>query len=100
MVLSHRSGAIIPAANVALTMTPSGPHDLKISGTVPVKVDDIPVDIVTVINTSCTADVGVGSNASCNGNTPVVSYVDVPIAVGVVSVISYLLVAVVYAAAL
>ena len=55
---------------------------LQISGTVPVKIDDIPVAVqVTVLGvtaTVCTVDVGVGTG-SCNGSTPSVTYADVPV---------------------
>lgn len=51
----------------------SGEPAIRISGTVPVKIDDIPVD------TSLGGiDIGIG-NGGCSGGTPNVTYADVPV---------------------
>ena len=71
--------ADIDIAGMAIPITVSTPHDLKLTGTIPIKVDDLPVVVQPVVGSSCTVDIGVGSNLSCSGNTPAVDYVNLPI---------------------
>ncbi|MEO8875894.1 MAG: hypothetical protein ABI461_09925, partial [Polyangiaceae bacterium] len=75
--------ADIDLAHMNLPITFSAPHDVKITGTIPVKVDDLTIKVTTGPITDCTVDMGVGSNLSCNGNTPVVDFVDLPISVDI-----------------
>ncbi len=75
--------ADIDLAHMNLPITFSAPHDVKISGTIPIKVDDLAIVVTTGPITDCTVDMGVGSNLSCNGNTPVVDYVDLPVTVDI-----------------
>lgn len=64
----------LPSANGPM-MEPA----IQVTGTVPVKVDDIPVQIQALGGIiSCTIDVGLGVGG-CNGNTPNVDYAQVPV---------------------
>jgi hypothetical protein len=63
---------------IAPTYGPNMEPALQISGTVPVKIDDIPVGVAIFGINTCTIDIGVG-NGSCNGNTPNMTYADVPV---------------------
>ncbi len=55
------------------------PDSLQISGTVPVKIDDIPVDVKGPFGIDLgTIEVGVGQGG-CNGSTPAVTYTPVPV---------------------
>ncbi len=72
------SGAKLHIDSIASTNGPNMEPALQITGTVPVKVDDIPVGVAILGINTCTIDIGVG-NGSCNGNTPNMTYADVPI---------------------
>jgi MYXO-CTERM domain-containing protein len=75
--------ADIDLAHMNLPITFSAPHDVKINGTIPIKVADLPIALSTAGFTVCTVDMGIGSNPSCNGNTPVVDYLDLPLTVDI-----------------
>lgn len=52
---------------------------LQITGTIPVQINDIPVQVTALGGIiSCTIDVGVG-NGGCNGNTPNVTPAPIPV---------------------
>ena len=51
------------------------PSSIQVTGTIPVKVDDIPVT-----TTLGDMDIGIG-NGTCNGSTPAVTYANVPVSV-------------------
>lgn len=62
-----------------MSTMPSPEPVIGVSGTVPVKVDDIPVHVTALGGIiSCDIDIGLG-NGGCNGNTPNVDYVPVPV---------------------
>jgi hypothetical protein len=65
--------ADIDVGNAKLHVDAVTPHGIHISGTVPVKADDIPVQ-TSVAN----VDIGLG-NGGCNGGTPQVTYADIPV---------------------
>jgi hypothetical protein len=69
-------GAALHVDSVVAAAPAMGSGAIQISGTVPVKVEDIPVD-----TSIAPVDVGLGSNGSCNGSTPSVDFADVPITV-------------------
>lgn len=77
----HQCVADIELGNMNLPITFAAPHDVKITGTLPVKIDDLAITVTTGPITDCTADLGVGGNLSCSGNTPVVDYLDLPVSV-------------------
>ncbi|HEY1697418.1 MAG TPA: MYXO-CTERM sorting domain-containing protein [Polyangiaceae bacterium] len=71
------TGQCVADVNVAgakLNVDAVTPHSLSITGTVPVKVADIPISALSI----CNLDIGIGTG-SCNGGTPNVDYADVPI---------------------
>jgi MYXO-CTERM domain-containing protein len=79
---SPSQGQCVADVNVAgakLNVDAVTPHALQITGTVPVKVDDIPVDVKGPFGIDLgTIEVGVGTGG-CNGGTPAVDYTPVPV---------------------
>jgi hypothetical protein len=75
--------ADIDLAHMNLPITFSAPHDVKINGTIPIKVADLPIALSSFGVSICTVDMGIGANPSCNGNTPVVDYLDLPLTVDI-----------------
>ena len=75
--------ADIDLANMNLPITFSAPHDITVTGTFPVKVDDLFISVTTGPVTDCTVDMGVGANPSCSGSTPIVDYLDLPVSVDI-----------------
>ncbi len=71
-------GARLHIDSIASTNGPNMEPALQISGTVPVKIDDIPVELQIFGINACGLDIGVG-NGGCNGNSPAVTYADVPV---------------------
>jgi hypothetical protein len=53
------------------------PHSVKISGTIPLDLEDAPVSGSGIIGIG--ANAGVGANASCSGTTPSVSLAAIPV---------------------
>ena len=73
------AGAKLNLDALASANGPNMEPAIQITGTVPVKVDDIPVDVQGPFGIDLgTIDVGVGQGG-CNGSTPNVTYVDVPV---------------------
>ena len=72
------AGAMLRIDSIASANGPNMEPAIQITGTVPVKIDDIPVGLSIFGIPTCTIDIGVG-NGGCNGNTPAVSYADVPV---------------------
>jgi hypothetical protein len=73
---SSQCVAQINIAGAKLALTAVHPDSLTISGTVPVRVQDIPVDVYIAGFKTCTIHVSVGNGGSCDANT---AYVDVPV---------------------
>jgi MYXO-CTERM domain-containing protein len=73
--------ADIDLANMSLPITFSAPHDVKVTGTIPIKIPDLPIALTLAGFPVCTVDMGIGSSPSCSGNTPVVDYLDLPLSV-------------------
>ncbi len=71
-------GAKLHIDSIASTNGPNMEPALQITGTVPVKIDDIPVGLAIFGINACSLDIGVG-NGGCNGNSPAVTYADVPV---------------------
>lgn len=71
-------GAQLHIDAIAPANGPNMEPALQISGTVPVKIDDIPVGIEVLGINLCSVDIGVG-NGSCNGSTPQMTYANVPV---------------------
>ncbi|HEY1955659.1 MAG TPA: hypothetical protein VGH28_08600 [Polyangiaceae bacterium] len=69
--------AVVNVGGANLTLTAVHPDSLTITGTIPVKVQDIPVNIDFQI-TSCGLDASVGSGGNCDSN---VQAVNVPVTI-------------------
>ena len=72
------AGAKLHIDALAAANGPNMEPAIQISGTVPVKIDDIPVGVSIFGIPTCTIDIGVG-NGGCNGNMPAITYADVPV---------------------
>ena len=70
--------AQIDMTGAKLSLTAVRPDSLTIKGTVPVRVQDIPVDVYVFTIKTCTVHVSLGTGGNCDPNT---TYVDVPITV-------------------
>ncbi|HEY2369392.1 MAG TPA: hypothetical protein VGH87_23505 [Polyangiaceae bacterium] len=75
---STQCQAMINIAGAKLTLTAVHPDSLVISGTVPVKVQDIPVEVYIFTIDTCTIHASLGTGGNCDAN---VAYVDVPVSV-------------------
>ena len=70
--------AQIGLSGAKLTLTAVHPDSLTIDGTVPVRVQDIPVDVYVFSFKTCTIHVSLGTGGACDVNT---TYVDVPVSI-------------------
>ena len=71
--------ADIDIGNANLTITPTGPYDLSITGTVPLRVEDIQVSIGLGVCTP-TIDIAIDGDGSCPGKG---SYASIPLDVDI-----------------
>ena len=70
--------ADINIAGAALTLTAVHPDSLTITGTIPVKVEDIPVEVYIFTIDTCTIHASLGTGGNCDAN---VQYTNVPVTV-------------------
>ena len=73
--------AEIKLSGAKLTLDAVTPHSVKISGTIPVRLQDLPLHVdvkLLCIPASGDPDVGIGVGG-CNGNLPNVDYADIPV---------------------
>ncbi len=75
---STQCQAVVNVAGANLTLTAVHPDSLVVSGTIPVKVQDIPVDVYVIGIKTCTIEVSLGTGGNCDSS---VQYVNVPVTV-------------------
>lgn len=75
---SSQCQAIVNVAGAKLTLTAVHPDSLTVSGTIPLKVSDIPVD-AKIIGIPCSVDVQFGTNFNCGANPITADFADVPV---------------------
>ncbi len=76
---STQCQAVVNLDAAKLILTAVHPDSLTITGTIPVKVADIPVDVYIASFKTCTIHAQLGTTFNCSNNT--CDYVDVPITV-------------------
>jgi hypothetical protein len=76
---STQCQAVVNVAGANLTLTAVHPDSLTISGTIPVKVEDIPVDLTVLYVGNCTIHAQLGSGFNCSNTS--CTFADIPVTV-------------------